>query len=82
MANRSAMAFLNAELHTGLTLSRVAKIATSQEKRDRNRVNARKAYDSILHYLPGSHLNASEAKDFELKLEELRSVLKSLGEKI
>lgn len=82
MADRYAMAFLNAELNTGLTLSRVAMGTRSQEKRDRNRVNARKAYDSILHYLPGSHLTTSEADDFELKLHELRSVLKSLGETI
>lgn len=82
MANRFAMAFLNAELHTGLTFSRVAMVTRSQEKKDRNRVNARKAYDSILHYLPGSHLTTRESNAFELKLDELRSVLKSLGEAI
>ena len=82
MADRSALAFLNAEFHTGMAMSRVALLARSQEKKERNRANARKAYDSILHYLPGSHLTAREANDFETKLEELRAILKSLGEVI
>lgn len=82
MADRSAMAFLNAELHTGLAMSRVALVTRSKEKKQRNRANARKAYDAILHYLPGSHMTPSEANDFELRLDKLREVLKSLGEAI
>jgi hypothetical protein len=82
MATRSGLSFLNAELHTGLALSRVATTARSPEKKQRNLTNARKAYDSILHYLPGSHLTPAEASDFDLRLDELREVLKSLGEAI
>ena len=82
MADRSALAFLNAELQTGLTLSRIATTAKSQEKKRRNMENARKAYDAILHYLPGSHLTPSETNDLDVRLDELRAVLKSLGEAI
>jgi hypothetical protein len=82
LADRSGLAFLNAELRTGLTLSRIALSAIHQDKRERNRINARKAYDAILHYLPEANLSAREAEEIETRLAELRSELQLLGEKI
>jgi hypothetical protein len=39
--------FLRSELLTGLTLTKLALEARHRDKSDRNRANARKAYDSI-----------------------------------
>lgn len=82
IAERSALAFLNAEIHTGLTMAHIALRARRPDKKERNRTNARKAYDAILHYLPQSNLSSSEAKEIQSRLAELRSVLQRLGEKV
>ena len=80
MDDHSAIAFLNAELQTGLTMSRIALHARREDQKSRLRANARKAYDAILHYLPGSHLTPKQAADLEGKLAQLRSELELLGE--
>jgi len=61
-------------------MSRIALQARHAGKKERNRVNARKAYDAILHYLPDSNLSAQEAQEIETGLSELRSELQNLGE--
>ena len=63
-------------------MSRIALNAEDKEKRERNRINARKAYESILHYLPESTLSEREIEEIQTRLAELRSDLQSLGEKI
>jgi hypothetical protein len=78
----SSIAFLRTELSTGLTFTRVAQSATRAGKRERNRCNARKAYDSVLHFLPTARLTADEAQEVQSRLEELRFQLKSLGEEL
>ena len=80
MAGRSALAFLQAELRLGLTMSRIALQAHHGAKKERNRINARKAYDAILHYLPDSNLSAQEAQEIKTGLSALRSELQNLGE--
>lgn len=74
--------FLRTELLTGRTLSHIALRSTSEEKRARNQANARKAYDAILHFLPSSHLDAEQVAEIKYKLEELKSDLRLLGERI
>lgn len=80
MGGRSGLAFLQAELRLGLTMSRIALQARHASKKERNRINARKACDAILHYLPDSNLSAQEAEEIKTRLSELRSALRDLGE--
>jgi hypothetical protein len=74
--------FLRAELHTGLTFATIALQATYKDKIDRNRINARKAYDSLLHYISKTALDSETALVIEVKLEELRFKLHELGEQL
>ena len=78
----SGIQFLRAELDTGLTFSRVAETTAHEDKRRRNCAHARKAYDTVLHFLPNSSLDNGEMNEVKTKLEELRFALQSLGEKL
>jgi hypothetical protein len=49
---------------------------------DRNRVNARKAYDALLHFIPKVPLTSEEAGEIKIKLAELKSELRLLGEDV
>ena len=80
--NRPDVDFLRAELLTGRTLSHIALRSMNEEKRIRNQANARKAYDAILRFLPGSNLDVEQAAEIKSKLEELKSDLRLLGEQI
>ena len=81
MFEHSGMEFLRTELSTGFTLSRLAQSAKQMDKKRRTRGNARKAYDSVLHFLPTARLTADEAAEVNSKMEELRFELHCLGEK-
>jgi len=80
--NRPEVDFLRAELLTARTLSNIALRSMSEEKRNRNQANARKAYDAILRFLPRSNLDVEQAAEIKSKLEELESDLRLLGEEI
>lgn len=81
MKTQSGMAFIRAELDTGLTLSRIAlNAAGDQQKRERNRVNARKAYDAILHFMPDALMTDADVDEVREALKKLRSNLLELGE--
>jgi len=74
--------FLRAELLTGLTLTKIAREAKYEDKRERNRLNARKAYDSILRFMPKTDMGNEELNDIRSRLEQLRSELRLLGEQV
>ena len=74
--------FLRTELSTGLTLSRLALDARRQDKANRNRANARKAYDAVLRFMPKASLSVDETSEVNSKLQELKSQLKLLGEEV
>jgi hypothetical protein len=74
--------FLRTELLTGITLSDIALRTTDAHKKSRNRANARRAFDAVLRFLPSSNLKPEEAAEIGSKLEQLKSDLKQLGEKI
>lgn len=77
------MEFLRAELLTGLTLAKIARRTDHEDKKNRNRVNARKAYDSVLRFLPKTeHAMTDEWKEINEKLTQLKFELQSLGEEI
>ena len=72
--------FLRTEVRTGLTLSAIALRGGDKSRVDRNRVNARKAYDALLHFIPKVPLTKEEAGEINVKLAELKSELRLLGE--
>jgi hypothetical protein len=72
--------FLRTEVRTGLTLSAIALRGGDKGRVDRNRVNARKAYDALLHFIPKVPLTNEEAGEINVKLAELKSELRLLGE--
>jgi acetylornithine/succinyldiaminopimelate/putrescine aminotransferase len=72
--------FLRSELLTGLTLSKLALDATHSDKADRNRVNAPKAYDTLMRFAPRVSLSKDEAEEIKTKLAALRAALEELGE--
>jgi hypothetical protein len=80
LPDQSGIQFLQAELETGMTFAQVAESASQEEKKRRNIANARKAYDSVLRFLPDSKLSDDEFSEIKIKLEELRFALESLGE--
>lgn len=81
-AKHSHAEFLRAEIHTGLTRSKIALEATYQDKMERNRANARKAYDAVLRFIPQSVLEANEAEEIKRGLAQLESQLRQLGEEL
>ena len=74
--------FLRAELDIGRTLVRIARSANRADKRNRNLLNARKAYESVLRFMPGVILTTSQSKEIKNKLEQLKKQLRSLGEEV
>lgn len=72
--------FLRSEIVTGLTLARIAHDANRQDRRTRNSINARKAYDAVVHFMPRVNLNPEETNEMKTKLEHLKSELEKLGE--
>ena len=74
--------FLRAELLAGLTRARIAQNATTENKKVRNRLEARKAYDTILRFLPQTSLSQKDAQEIHFKVTELRFELQSLGEDV
>ena len=72
--------FLRSELTTGLTLSKIALDADQQDKAERNRVNAKKAYDTVLRFIPRVSLSREETSEIKSKLAQLRAALERLGE--
>ena len=74
------MEFLRAELFAGMTRARIAQSTTDEHKRQRNREEARKAYDAVLHFLPQTPGPQEERAQIDSKIAELKFVLRSLGE--
>lgn len=74
------MDFLRSELRTGQTLAKIASDATYRDKSDRNRANARKAYDAVVRFAPRVNLSLEETEEIKSKLQELKSGLQTLGE--
>ena len=73
--------FLNTEVGTGLTFARLSEQATNAEKRTRNRLRARAAYDAVLKYI--KMVSPEEGEELQLlqnKIMALRKALESLGE--
>jgi acetylornithine/succinyldiaminopimelate/putrescine aminotransferase len=74
--------FLHSEIETGLTLVRIAQSAKRADKRNRNLVNARKAYETVLRFMPAVVLTTSQSRHMRNKLERLKKELQTLGEDV
>ncbi|PYV69661.1 MAG: hypothetical protein DMG96_33370 [Acidobacteria bacterium] len=74
--------FLRSELSTGLTLTGIAQDSRDRARADRNRANARKAYDAVLRFAPKVGLSPDETAEIKSKLAQLRSELQRLGEEV
>lgn len=74
--------FLRAEALTGMTFAKIALGSRHQEKIDRNRANARKAYDTLLRFMPQDNATAGPWDDVRARIAELKSHLQQLGEDV
>ena len=78
--NRAALAFLFTDCGLAMTFLYVADTTAIPETARRNRASARKAYDTIAHYLPQLVLTAAESQSIEKQLSALRIRLEAAGE--
>lgn len=74
--------FLRTELRTGRTFSRLARGSRDEHKKSRNRANARKAYDAVVHFARGANLLPDQESEVRTELEFLKAELQQLGEQI
>ena len=74
--------FLKTELDISTTLADRARTTRSPEVRERNRLNARKAYDTFVRGLERVSVDSADAEDLTKKVERLRVLLRELGEKL
>lgn len=80
----SGLSFLLTEISSGLSFARIAREASPDDsgKTERNRRNARTAYETVLKFRNRVRLSDSASKKLETHLEELRSSLRQLGESL
>ena len=81
-AGETGVEFLRTELRTGLTMARIALEAQSRKKVDRNRANARKAYDTALRFIAKTTLKEEEADEIRGMITRLKLALADLGEPV
>ena len=74
--------FLRIGIRTGLTFSKIALEAHHRKTVDRSRAHARRAYDSVRHFMPRAGLSGDELNEIRSGLEKLKSELQQLGEDI
>ncbi|HEY6971029.1 MAG TPA: hypothetical protein VJA94_17595 [Candidatus Angelobacter sp.] len=80
----SNVEFLFTELKTGLTFANMAISAPADktERIERDRKNARKAYDTLLKFQSRVLFSEAEEVKFAAGLEDLETALRKLGESI
>ncbi len=75
--------FLITELKTGMMFAGIARRSSRDPRKvDRNRRNARKAYDTVLKFMGTVQLTGSEDVLIRERLQQLKKVLVDLGEPI
>ena len=79
--NSTSADFLRIDVDTALTFTQIALESDDQEKKDRNRKNARKAYNTIMHLRDKVEFSPSQDKYLSEKTELLKRDLIALGEK-
>jgi len=79
--NSTSVDFLRIDAETALTFTGLALETDNPEKKDRNRKNARKAYDTILHLWDRVTFTSAEEAYMKATMERLKRELIQLGEK-
>jgi hypothetical protein len=74
--------FVMTEVSTSMTFARLALDAKDAEKRERNRKNARKGYDTAKRFSGTRALNGSTLREFNMELAKLEKMLRELGEDV
>jgi hypothetical protein len=72
--------FLKTDLETALTFSALALGTRDDEKRKRNRMNARKGYDTIVRLMGRLGPSKKDARFLARNMRRLKSELERLGE--
>ena len=72
--------FLSADIDTALNFIQVALSARDSEGKFRNKMNARKAYETVSGMLPRLHLSPEQQSKINKKLAKLKSELQALDE--
>lgn len=80
MPQRPQAVFLKTELKTGLTFAKIALESKDPSKISRNTLNARKAYDTLLHFLKEAELTTADHVLVQQLLAKLKSDLVELGQ--
>lgn len=79
--HRQGAKFLFADIETGLAFCEIAASSDRDKKtRQRNRGNARKAYDTVLKLSEKLALTSEEKIVFDEKIVALKRALQALGE--
>jgi hypothetical protein len=78
--NRVSTDFLKIDAATGLTFAGIALQTDDATKKQRNRLAARKAYDTIRRLAKGVDLTPNDAQVLSRDLGRLKSELQTLGE--
>lgn len=71
---------IKADLDAAYTFASIARQANDRNKRLRNRKNARKGYETVLHFLTTAKLTPGEAVEIDKGIARLKRVLVELGE--
>lgn len=74
--------FLKTELETGNTFAKLALSAKYADNVERNKANARKAYDTALKFFGSASVDADSAVELNRLLEDLRAKLGKLDEAV
>lgn len=82
-SNRVAFGFLLSDADTGLTFAQLALEASDDaQKRARNHLNARTAYQAVMHFrdrIDVREVSQADIQELEFRLRRLRTALDKLG---
>lgn len=80
--NLRKIELIKSDLETATTFASIAQDTIDDTpKRSRNRQNARKGYDAVVHYLHSATVSERERGHIEGKLQNLKKMLSALGER-
>lgn len=79
--NRTKIDLIKTDLEASMTFATIARESSDTEKTLRNRRNARKGYDSIMHFAATASLTPEDEKQVNEKLGRLKTALVALGDR-
>jgi len=79
--NATAVEFLLTDLQTALIFMDVAHTSGDPEIKQRNYVNARRAYDTVIRSLPAVEPKVAQQQTIDEKLRLLKARLEAVGER-